>query len=203
MRVSIALLAESLQPHSYALISTSRGLDAVIDLRFETQVKGYRWYAILSRGNHLQAAADVGGRRISLQRFVLTLADPSLSLDQVKQVSFANKLPFDCRLENISGHIGRTAVMRNRRSKSGTSSIFKGVIKRTSTSGQVRWAASIATKDIRYNLGFHLRSGLLLWLMTQQPICFSRMQRSITCQTRVLIRSRWSLCASGSHGKTT
>lgn len=70
MRVSIALLAESLQPDTYALISTSRGLDAVIDLRFETQAKGYRWYAILSRGNHLQAAADVGGRRISLQRFV-------------------------------------------------------------------------------------------------------------------------------------
>lgn len=45
--------------------------------------------------------------------------------------------------------------MRNRRSKAGNSSIFKGVIKRTLTSGQVRWAASIATKDIRYNLGYH------------------------------------------------
>lgn len=50
--------------------------------------------------------------------------------------------------------------MRNRRSKSGTSSIFKGVIKRTSTSGQVRWAASIATKDIRYNLGYHRKERL-------------------------------------------
>ncbi len=155
MRVSIALLVKSLQPDTYALIPTSRGLDAIIDKRFETQVKGHRWYAILSRGNHLQAAADVDGRRISLQRFILPLADPALSLDEVKQVSFANKLPFDCRLENISGHIGRTAVMRNRRSKKGTSSIFKGVIKRTSTSGQVRWSASIATKDFRYNLGSH------------------------------------------------
>lgn len=155
MRVSIEILSGSLEPGTYAMIPTSRGLDAIIDKRFETQVNGYRWYAILSRGNHLQAAADVGGRRISLQRFVLTLANPSLTLEQVKQVSFANKLPFDCRLENISGHVGRTAVMRNRRAKKGTSSAFKGVIKRTSTSGEVRWAASIATKDIRYNLGYH------------------------------------------------
>lgn len=154
MRVSIEILSGSLEPGTYAMIPTSRGLDAIIDKRFETQVNGYRWYAILSRGNHLQAAADVGGRRISLQRFVLTLANPSLPLEQVKQVSFANKLPFDCRLENISGHVGRTAVMRNRRSKKGTSSVFKGVIKRTSTSGEVRWAASIATKEIRYNLGY-------------------------------------------------
>ena len=43
--------------------------------------------------------------------------------------------------------------MRNRRSKKDTSSIFRGVIKRTSTSGEVRWAAGIATKEIRYNLG--------------------------------------------------
>lgn len=155
MRVSIEILAQSLEPETYVMIPTSRGLDASIDTRFETQVKSHRWYAILSRGNHLQAAADVGGRRVSLQRYVLTLANPSLSLEEAKQVSFANKLPFDCRLENISGHIGRTAVMRNRRSKKGTSSIFKGVIKRTSTSGEVRWAASIATKDIRYNLGYH------------------------------------------------
>jgi hypothetical protein len=155
MRVSIEILAQSLNPESYALIPTSRGLDAIIDSRFQTQVMSYRWYAIMSRGNHLQAAADVGGRRVSLQRFVLTLANPSLSLEQVKQVSFANKLPFDCRLENISGYVGRTAVMRNRRSKQGTSSIYKGVIKRTSKSGNVRWAASIAMKDVRYNLSYY------------------------------------------------
>lgn len=155
MRVSIELLAQSLEPDVYAKIPTSRGLDAIIDKGFETQVTSYRWYAIRSRGNHLQAAADVGSRRISLQRYVLTLANPSLSLEEAKQVSFANKLQFDCRLENISGHIGRTAVMRNRRSKKGTSSVFKGVIKRTSETGKVHWTASIALKDIRYNLGNH------------------------------------------------
>lgn len=155
MRASIEILAQSLDPETYAMIPTSRGLDAIVDRRFQTQVLSYRWYAILSRGNHLQAAADISGRRVSLQRFILTLADPSLTLEEVKQVSFANKLQFDCRMENISGHVGRTAVMRNRRSKKGTTSIYKGVIKRTSTSGRIRWAASIAVKDRRYNLGYH------------------------------------------------
>lgn len=155
MRVTVETMAQSLNPETYAMIPTSRGLDAIIDKRFETQVKDYRWYAILSRGNHLQAAADVGGRRTSLQRLVITLANPSLSLEEVKQVSFANKISFDCRLANISGHVGRTAVMRNRRAKKGTSSVFKGVIKRTSAAGGVRWTASIASKDFRYNLGSH------------------------------------------------
>ncbi len=155
MRVSIELLAQSLEPDAFAKIPTSRGLDAIIDRRFETQVKSYRWYAILSRGNHLQAAADIGGRRISLQRYIVTLANPAMSLDEAKQVSFANKLQFGCRLENISGHVGRTAVMRNRRSKTGTSSGFKGVIKRTTETGKVHWTASIALKDVKYNLGNH------------------------------------------------
>ncbi|WP_295080293.1 hypothetical protein [Tabrizicola sp.] len=203
MRVSIALLAESLQPDTYAMIPTSRGLDAVIDRRFETQVKSYRWYAILSRGNYLAAAADVGGRRISLQRFVLTLAHPTMTLDEVKQVSFANKLPFDCRLENISGHIGRTAVMRNRRSKAGTSSIFKGVIKRTSTSGAVRWAASIATQEIRYNLGYHHTERLAALAYDAAAYLLFENAALYNLPDICPDPRRWSLCVSVSLAKNT
>lgn len=85
----------------------------IIDKRFETQVKSYGWYAILSRGNHMQAAADVGGMRMSLQRYVMTLANRALTLEEAKQVSFANELSVDRRLENFSGYASRIAVMRN------------------------------------------------------------------------------------------
>ena len=47
MRVSIEILAQSLDPEFYAMIPTRRGLDAIIDKRFETQVASHRWYAIL------------------------------------------------------------------------------------------------------------------------------------------------------------
>jgi hypothetical protein len=67
----------------------------IIDKRFETQVKSYGWYAILSRGNHLQAAADVGGMRMSLQRYVMTPANRALTLEEAKQVSFTSKLSVD------------------------------------------------------------------------------------------------------------
>lgn len=152
MRVTVEILAGSLDPTSFVMVQTSRGLDAIIDPRFETEVRRHKWYAILSRGNHLQAAADIHGRRVSLQRFILTLANPGMTLEEAKHISFANKIPFDCRLENISTHVGRIAVMRNRRNKQNSSSRFKGV-RRKELNGKVTWRAEIASGEDRIMLG--------------------------------------------------
>lgn len=152
MRVTMEILAGSLNPTSFVMVQTSRGLDAIIDPRCETEVKRHKWYAILSRGNHLQAAADIHGRRVSLQRFILTLANPGMTFDEAKHISFANKIPFDCRLENVSTHVGRTAVMRNRRKKRKSSSPFKGV-RRKELNGKVTWRAEIASGEDRIMLG--------------------------------------------------
>lgn len=152
MRVTMEILAGSLNPTSFAMVQTSRGLAAIIDTRFETEVQRHKWYAILSRGNHLQAAADVRGRRVSLQRFILTLAYPGMTFEEAKHISFANKIPFDCRLENVSTHVGRTAVMRNRRNKRNSSSPFKGV-RRKEQNGNVTWRSEIASGQDRIMLG--------------------------------------------------
>lgn len=152
MRVTVEILAGSLDPTSFVMVQTSRGLDAIIDPRFETEVKRHKWYAILSRGNHLQAAADIHGRRVSLQRFILTLANPGMTLEEAKHISFANKISFDCRLKNVSTHVGRTAVMRNRRNKQNSSSRFKGV-RRKELNGKVTWRAEIASGADRIMLG--------------------------------------------------
>ena len=96
-RVTVEILAGSLDPTSFVMVQTSRGLDAIIDPRFETEVKRQKWYAILSRGNHLQTAADIHGRRVSLQSFILTLANPGMTLEE------ASTSPLPTRSHSTAG----------------------------------------------------------------------------------------------------
>jgi hypothetical protein len=143
MRQTIAELASNLNPRSIALIPTTRDLFAIVDKRFAKEVQSKRWYATTSRGDHVHAVADILGHRISLQRFVMKLQFPDCTYDELKQISFENKVTFDCRVENLQGLVGRKAVMRNRRPKRNTSSQFKGVVKFVAKDGSIRWRTAI------------------------------------------------------------
>jgi hypothetical protein len=154
MRAAVQTVALSLDPSSFALLPTSRNLEAIVDEQFKWQAQNHRWYAALSRGGHIHAVADVDGRRVSLQRYVLTLAEPTLTFDEVKHVSFINKVSMDCRICNLQDRIGRQAVMRNRLPKRNTTSRYKGISKATSSKPQALWKAQIKADADQIFLGY-------------------------------------------------
>jgi hypothetical protein len=141
-RQAIAALHSTLDARNDALIPTSRGLEAIVDRRFLTEMSRYRWYAVIGRG-HIYAVSDIAGRRIALQRFAYQLANPQLTFDEVKHVSFINKITFDCRLGNLANKVGRQAVMRNKRGKRNSSSEYKGVIASVRPDGTTVWRTQI------------------------------------------------------------
>lgn len=154
-RAEIHALIQSLAPASIALVATSRDLVAIVDKRFDWQVRAHRWYAVISRGDHIHAVADIDGRRISLQRYVMKLQYPDRSYDDLKQISFENKITFDCRVSNLEHLVGRQAVMRNRRSKRNTSSQYKGVIKALGPDGSPRWRTQIMADHGSMGIGVY------------------------------------------------
>jgi hypothetical protein len=154
-RAAVQTLIQSLDPTSIALVATSRDLDAIVDKRFDWQVRAHRWYAVISRGDHIHAVADIDGRRISLQRYVMKLQYPDRTYDDLKQVSFENKVTFDCRVSNLEHRVGRQAVMRNRRSKRNTSSQYKGVIKALAPDGSTRWRTQIMAGQRSMGIGVY------------------------------------------------
>lgn len=139
---AVASLTYTFDPQTDAMIPTTRGLEAIVDRRFLTEMTRFRWYAVIGRG-HIYAVTDIDGRRISLQRLAYQLANPKLTFEDVKHVSFINKISFDCRVDNLTDRIGRQAVMRNRRSKRATSSKYKGVIASLKADGTVIWRTQI------------------------------------------------------------
>ena len=88
-----------------------------------------------------------------MARLVLSIVHPHIPLDKIKQVSFENKCSFDCRSVNLKHRVGRKAVMRNRRGKSGSSSEYKGVRKREQTTGPDKFSAEIFDGHRRIGLG--------------------------------------------------
>lgn len=86
-RAAVHTLIQSLDPALIALIGTSRDLEAIVDKQFDWQVRAHRWYAVISRGDHIHAVADIDGQRISLQRYVMKLQYRDRSYDDLKQVS--------------------------------------------------------------------------------------------------------------------
>ena len=110
---------------------------------------------MISRGDHIHAVADIDGQRISLQRYVMKLQYRDRSYDDLKQVSFENKITFDCRVSNLEHRVGRQAVMRNRRSKRNTSSQYKGVIKALGQDGSPRWRTQIMADHGSMGIGVY------------------------------------------------
>ncbi len=121
------------------MVPTTRGLSAIVGRQFAGVVSQYRWFAVRAQPEHIYAVADIGGRRIALLRLVLTLATPGKTVDDLKHVSFKNKISFDCRLSNLEYRVGRQAVMRNRKPKRNTSSQYKGVMRAKRTDDLIYW----------------------------------------------------------------
>ena len=151
-RATVRTHAETLDQGKIALLETSRDLQAIVDKKLVNQIDRYRWYAVISGGNHVYAVADIDGSRIAMQRFVLALATEQDPKD-VKHVTFRNKLTLDCRLENLVSKADRQAVMMNRKPKRNTSSKFKGVIKHQQKDGGVVWRTQIKGPDGSMSVG--------------------------------------------------
>lgn len=154
-RAAVHTLIQSLDPALIALVGTSRDLEAIVDKQFDWQVRAHRWYAVISRGDHIHAVADIDGQRISLQRYVMKLQYRDRSYDDLKQVSFENKITFDCRVSNLEHRVGRQAVMRNRRPKRNTSSQYKGVIKALGPDDSPRWRTQIMADHGSMGIGVY------------------------------------------------
>lgn len=152
-RHKIRALSKTLEADEISLVPTSRDLEAIVDRKFANQVKCHRWFAVISRGEHMYVVADIQGKRVSLQRLILSLAHPDKTIEDFKQVSFENKLSFDCRLTNLRDRVGRQAVMRNRKPKRNTSSKYKGVIKAKRTDGSIFWRGQIKGRLGSMSLG--------------------------------------------------
>lgn len=143
VKAAVYSVTQSLDPVDFAMIDTSRGLHVIIDARHKNEVSKYRWYAVLSKVTHIYAVADISGKRVSLQRFILWLEQPERRLEEIKHISFMNKITFDCRAVNLTRKGTRQTVMQNRRPKRNTSSKYKGVIKIERVNGDVAWKTQI------------------------------------------------------------
>lgn len=143
VKAAVYSVTQSLDPVGFTMIDTSRGLQVIIDARHKNEVSKYRWYAVVSKASHIYAVADISGKRVSLQRFILWLEQPGGRLEEIKHISFMNKISFDCRATNLTRRGTRQTVMQNRRPKRNTSSKYKGVIKIERVNGDVAWKTQI------------------------------------------------------------
>ncbi|WP_417701153.1 hypothetical protein [Pseudophaeobacter sp.] len=143
LKSDVYKITQCLDPSEFELVYTSRDLQVIIDPKHKNKVSKYRWYAVIAGGDHIYATANIAGKRVSLQRFVRWLEQPALSLDEIKHISFMNKVTFDCRASNLTLSASRRAVMQNRRPKRNTSSKFKGVIRVVRPNGGVVWKTQI------------------------------------------------------------
>lgn len=136
------------------ILETTRGLSAIVDGKYRQQVSRFRWWAVVSGGDHTYAVAKIGGKRIALQRYITHLEDPSKPLDQIKNVTFKNKITLDCRATNLLKKSSRQSVMRNRRPKRNTTSKYKGVHKAV-IGKQTKWKSQIKWELGSMSLGTH------------------------------------------------
>lgn len=143
VKAAVYSVTKSLNPVDFALIDTSRDLQVIIDVQHKNEVSKYRWYAVVSKVSHIYAVADISGKRVSLQRFVIWLEQQERRLEEIKHISFMNKITFDCRAVNLTRRGTRQTVMQNRRPKRNTSSKYKGVIKIERVNGEVAWKTQI------------------------------------------------------------
>ena len=135
-------LVVAANPDDISMIPTTRGLEAIVDFKHKTQVARYRWWAVVAGGNHVYATAQIADKRVTLQRYITHLENPTVPISNIKQVSFANKVSLDCRSANLVNRVGRQAAMRNRLPKRNTTSKFKGVHKAVQNN-TVKWRSQI------------------------------------------------------------
>lgn len=155
LRAEVETIYKGLDQNQVACIPLTRGLFALVDKRFEMRVNQYRWYANGSRPEHVYAVADVVGQRVSMQRLIRHFEADGSKLSEIKNVSFQNKCPLDCRSSNLLAKTDRQAMMQNRRRKRTSSSDYKGLKRIEKRSGGYNWLASIRTDEGDVGLGTH------------------------------------------------
>lgn len=153
IQAELKIIENDLAIGTWASVPATRNLYAIVDPDLQDNLLEHRWFANISMENHAYPVADVNGSRVSMARLVLSYLHPQIPLQNLKQVSFINKCPFDCRSVNLEHRVGRKAVMRNRRGKSGSSSRFKGVRKKENMHNSSSFAASIYDGSARIGLG--------------------------------------------------
>ena len=146
-------IKSQLNPGSWSTVPTSRGLYTLVDPQHAKSLSRHRWYAVISRGDHIYAVTDFLGKRIAMQRMVVALSDPKTNPFEIKNVSFANKCSLDCRSYNLRDRTNRVAAMRNRRKKRGSSSDYKGVRAIKRANGGIRYRVEIGVKGSSVYLG--------------------------------------------------
>lgn len=152
-KLKLTEITSTLPARNYALVPTTRGLEAIVDAKYYDQLRAIRWYALISPPDHVYAVADIEGRRVSLHQYVLSLAIPDKAIEDIQHVTFQNKFSLDCRLENLITKYDRQSVMRNRRGKRNTTSNFKGVRKAIRRNGEEYWRTQIHDGKSSISLG--------------------------------------------------
>lgn len=153
MRVTLNNIYERLDENDIKKISMTKGMFAIVNKDFYSEVNKYRWYTSASQIEHIYAVTDIRGMRISLQRLVFHLANPNSDLALVKNVSFHNKCGLDCRIENLLGQLDRQAMARNRLKKRTSASKYKGLRKRLRGDGTITWLVTIRIEGGDLTLG--------------------------------------------------
>lgn len=150
VQIQMTALKKSLVQSEVVTVDLTRNLFAIIDKEMAQEVNRFNWHANV-QPEHIHARKFKGGLK-TLQQFIAELhASEYGKAEQIKQVTFKNKISLDCRVSNINIGYGRQAVMRNRKGKRNCTSEYKGV--HWSTKPQ-KWKASIA--DTKIDLKVHL-----------------------------------------------
>lgn len=150
VQIQMTALKKSLVQSDVVTVDLTRNLFAIIDKEMAQEVSRFNWHSNV-QPEHIHARKYKGGIK-TLQQFIAELHASQYGKDeQIKQVTFKNKISLDCRICNINIGYGRQAVMRNRKGKRNCTSEYKGVHR---SNGQTKWKAEIT--DTKINLKVYL-----------------------------------------------
>ena len=116
VKIQMTALKESLDNSSIVTVDLTRNLFAIIDKEMAQEVNRFNWHANV-QPEHIHGRKFKGGLK-TLQQVIAELqASDYGKAEQIKQVTFKNKISLDWRISNINIGYGRQAVMRNRKGK--------------------------------------------------------------------------------------
>ena len=145
-RIKVNELYDASDLRITAKVPLTKDLFAIIDKVNEKEVNQLKWHAN-TQEDTIQARRHFRTGVKTLNRFILELtALRQGDVKDLRQSSFKNQFPLDCRLDNIVG-AGRQVVMQNRRGKRGTTSTYKGVHKAKPSDENSRFKAQISVKE--------------------------------------------------------
>ena len=101
LKIQMIALKESLDQSSIVTVDLSRNLFAIIDKEMAQEVNRFNWHANV-QPEHIHGRKFKGGLK-TLQQFIAEVhASDYGKAEQIKQVTFKNKISLDCRISNIN-----------------------------------------------------------------------------------------------------